>query len=147
MTTYDDADWHYGGDFPDDLPNEAGATHIGMFATWCLLTGFAGESVEDELEPLDSREITPGAFLMTVLDEKFVSDDLTADGNAFAVAYYAGQNEDSRYLDDYVDAFDTTADEIYRVEDSWETYDVIAERIGARFHEWMDAGRPQYVVA
>ena len=28
---YDDASWHYGGDFPKDLPIEAGATHTGMF--------------------------------------------------------------------------------------------------------------------
>ena len=35
---YDDAGWHVGGDFPDDLPPEAGATHIGMFAAWCMLT-------------------------------------------------------------------------------------------------------------
>ncbi|WP_265102660.1 hypothetical protein [Acinetobacter sp. 'aerobic (ED)'] len=34
---YDDASWHYGGDFPADLPQEAGATHIGMFLTWMLL--------------------------------------------------------------------------------------------------------------
>ncbi|MGO4202661.1 hypothetical protein AB4Z09_13080 [Rhodococcus sp. TAF43] len=147
LTKYDDADWHYGGIFPDDLPNEAGGTHIGMFVAWCLLSGFAGEDIADELEPLESRESTPGAFLMDVLDEKFVSDDLTADGNAFAVAYYAGEHDDSCYLVDYLDAFGTTPTEIYRVEDSWETYDVIADRIGARFHAWLDAGRPQFVSA
>lgn len=145
MTQYDDADWHYGGDFPDDLPHSAGGTHIGMFVTWCLLTGFAADRIEDELEPLEARETTPGAFLMEVLDERFVSDDLTADGNAFAVAYYAGRNDDSRYFDDYCDEFDTTAEDIYRVEDTWETYDRIADRIGDRFHAWMDSGRPQFV--
>ncbi len=83
LTQYDDADWHYGGDFPDDLPQAAAGTHIGMFVAWCLLTGFASEGVEDRLEPLETRETTPGAFLMKVLDERFASDDLTADGNAF----------------------------------------------------------------
>src|SRR6266404_3538306 len=34
---YDDASWHYGGDFPEDLPREAGATHTGMFVAWALL--------------------------------------------------------------------------------------------------------------
>ncbi|RML48695.1 DUF7832 domain-containing protein [Pseudomonas avellanae] len=28
---YDDASWHYNGNFPSDLPDTAGATHIGMF--------------------------------------------------------------------------------------------------------------------
>ncbi|WP_430334585.1 hypothetical protein [Rhodococcus sp. ACT016] len=145
MTKYDDADWHYGGTFPDDLPNEAGGTHIGMFVAWCMLAGFASEDIADELEPLESRETTPGAFLMDVLDEKFVSDDLTADGNAFAVAYYAGENDDSRYVDDYLAEFDTTAEEIYRVEDTWDVYDRIADRIGDRFHAWVEAGRPLYL--
>jgi hypothetical protein len=31
---YDDASWHYGGDFPADLPREAGSTHIAMFLAW-----------------------------------------------------------------------------------------------------------------
>lgn len=31
MTRYDRADWHSGGDFPKDLTDEAGGTHIGMF--------------------------------------------------------------------------------------------------------------------
>jgi len=39
---YDDASWHYGGDFPDDLPDEAGATHTGMFLAWALLSGLGG---------------------------------------------------------------------------------------------------------
>ncbi|WP_262497415.1 DUF7832 domain-containing protein [Pedobacter caeni] len=30
MAKYDDASWHYGGDFPKDLPQINGATHIGM---------------------------------------------------------------------------------------------------------------------
>lgn len=145
MTQYDDADWHYGDDFPDDLPKAAGGTHIGMFVTWCLLGGFAGEDIADELDPLESREQTPGQFLMDVLGEKFASDDLTADGNAFAVAYYVGRSDDSRYLDDYLDEFDTTAAELYRVEDTWEAYDRIADRIDDRFREWTDAGRPRFI--
>lgn len=40
---YDDASWHVGGEFPKELPPQAGATHIGMFAAWCMLAGLAGE--------------------------------------------------------------------------------------------------------
>jgi hypothetical protein len=36
MAKYDDASWHYGGDYPEDLPNENVATHIGMFLQWCI---------------------------------------------------------------------------------------------------------------
>ena len=40
---YDDASWHYGGDFPKDLPIEAGGTHIGMFFAWAVSSGLGGD--------------------------------------------------------------------------------------------------------
>lgn len=146
MTKYDDASWHYGGAYPEDLPDEAAATHIGMFVAWCLLNGFAGGEVEGELTELQEREVTPGAFLMQVLDEKFVSDDLTDDGNAFAVAYYVGKDNDSRYVDDYLAAFQTSTTDIYRVPDTWEVFDRVADRISARHNAWIAVGRPRYIV-
>jgi hypothetical protein len=54
---YDDASWHYGGDFPKDLDDMAGATHIGMFVAWCLLNGLGGalhtEEFPEDLHGLD----------------------------------------------------------------------------------------------
>lgn len=48
MAKYDDAAWHYNGDFPKDLPKENGATHIGMLLTWCIeMELVAEEQVED----------------------------------------------------------------------------------------------------
>ena len=65
---YDDASWHYGGDFPADLADEAGATHTGMFVAWALLSGLGGElhTVEcpEDMEALNSRAIAPGAFFL-----------------------------------------------------------------------------------
>jgi len=45
---YDDASWHYDGEFPADLPPEAGATHIGMYLAWCLLNELAGPLYTDD---------------------------------------------------------------------------------------------------
>ena len=45
---YDDASWHSEGDFPDDLPEEAGGTHIGMFFAWALLSGMGGDEDKDD---------------------------------------------------------------------------------------------------
>jgi hypothetical protein len=36
---YDDASWHYGGDFPTDLPRKAGSTHIALFLACAVLNG------------------------------------------------------------------------------------------------------------
>ena len=32
---YDDASWHYGGNFPKGLSRKNGATHIAFFLVWC----------------------------------------------------------------------------------------------------------------
>jgi len=50
MTKYDDASWHYGGEYPAGLPNEAAGTHIGMFFAWCMLNGCASKEVADEVD-------------------------------------------------------------------------------------------------
>jgi hypothetical protein len=37
---YDRADWHYGSDFPNDVPDENGGTHIGMFLAWAIINNW-----------------------------------------------------------------------------------------------------------
>ena len=82
---YDDASWHYGGDFPDDLPNEAGATHIGMYVAWCLLNQLGCElqfkEWPEEFKKLLSRTVTPGAWFLHTCDEKFTDEELSEEGN------------------------------------------------------------------
>lgn len=45
---YDKMDWHYGGNFPEDLPPENGGTHIGMFLAWAIIQGLSGELHDEE---------------------------------------------------------------------------------------------------
>jgi len=33
MAKYDDASWHYGGEYPENISEENASTHIGMFLT------------------------------------------------------------------------------------------------------------------
>ncbi|WP_214350949.1 hypothetical protein [Pseudomonas congelans] len=147
---YDDASWHYNGNFPSDLPHTAGATHIGMFLAWMLLNELASEELlddaESELNALEKRELTGGAFVISMLDEKLTDQEFNAVGNAFAIAYYEGLNNDSRYVDDYVLAFGVTQDAIYSVEDTWANYDKLSPLIDARFAEWQAMGKPEYIV-
>lgn len=135
---YDDASWHYGGQFPKDLKNAAGATHIAMFSAWCLLHGLGGalhaEDFADDLERLRSRQTTPGEWFINTCDAKFTDEDLNAEGNAFAAFYYAP--EQSPYPTDYETAVAQDLDSIYHVPDSWETYDLLAPVIEQRYGEW-----------
>lgn len=135
---YDDASWHYGGDFPSDLPNEAGATHIGMFVAWALLNGLPGEVHTDEfpedLKRLKSREITPGQFLITACDEKFTDEDLNDEGNAFTQAYFDLQT--GKYLTDYESILGANVPSLYYVPDTWESFDKLSPIIKERFLQW-----------
>ena len=137
---YDDASWHYEGDFPDDLPPEAGATHIGMFLAWALLHGFAGEIHNEDfpetLEQLRQRTITPGEFLIRACDEKFTDEDLSDEGNAFAGFYFGSPDQSVSYLDDYESTLGEKGKSLYYIADTWQNYDRLAPVIQKRFDGW-----------
>ena len=140
---YDDASWHYGGNFPDGLPENAGATHIGMFLSWAALNGLAGdlhvEDFSDDLGRLRGRTITPAAWFISVCDEKLTDEDLNEEGNQFAQAYYAGENGlhliEGSYLLDLSDAF-SASETLYHVPDTWATYDILEPIIRSRYDAW-----------
>jgi hypothetical protein len=135
---YDDASWHYGGEFPAELPQEAGATHIGMFLSWCLLSGLGGEffalEFPAELEGLRQRQTTPGAFLLNSCDEKFIDEWLSEEGNRFATAYYQG--DPNPYLTDYEMLFLEKHPALYDVPDTWESFEKLRPVLDYRLESW-----------
>ena len=142
---YDDASWHYGGEFPDNLPDEAGGTHIGMFLCWCLLHGFAGElhneDSADGLAKLRTREITGTEFLFQYCDEKFTDEDLNEEGNAFAAFYFSpvgGQY--GPYIPDYQSALNIDNENMYFVADTWANYDKVEPLIDSAYEQWKARG-------
>ena len=135
---YDDASWHYGGDFPKDLPVEAGATHIGMFFAWAVLSDLAGEIHTEEMpadiERLKSRSNTPRTLFLQMCDGKFTDDDLNEEGNAFAQAYYI--SETNVYYSDYERTLGVGLPGLYYVKDSWETFGTLKPVLDKRFADW-----------
>ncbi len=139
---HDDASWHYGGRFPEDLPREAGGTHIGMFLAWAIINHLENEmhldQSQEDLVAVRERRMTGRTFLFKVCDEKFCDDDLSDKGNAFAQWYYI-----DRYWDDYLDTFFpdiwaiyNTAGTVYHVADTWENFDKLAPLITTRYETW-----------
>lgn len=147
---YDDASWHYEGTYPKDLPDAASATHIGMFLNWMVINDRVSEALledaEDELGDLKERSITGAQFVLSMLDERITDQEFDKTGNAFALAYYQGLENDSRYIDDYFQAFGVNEQSLYRVDDTWANYDKLAGLIDARYKAWDEAGRPEYIV-
>jgi hypothetical protein len=146
---YDDASWHYGGNFPKGLPERAGATHIGMFVAWMIVNKFHSEELAEDvgefLEKLLRREITGAEFVMAALDEKFTDQDLNKEGNGFTLAYYQGKNNASRYVEDYFALFGVDESSCYGVGDTWENFDLLAPHIAARLDDWRRLGRPTFL--
>jgi hypothetical protein len=137
---YDDASWHYGGDFPEGLPPEAGATHIAIFVAWAATAGLIGQFHSDEspelLTRLLDRSITPGAWFIAVCDEKFTDQDLNEEGNAFAADYYLdSEPKKHNYLGDYAQAFPGLED-LYCVPDDWDSLDRLKPLLDKRLSDW-----------
>lgn len=133
---YDDASWHYGGDYPKGLAPEAAMTHIGMFLGWTVDRGLEGdflrEDCADDLARFRAREITGAELLGRCCDGKLSSEELNEEGNAFAAWYY-----EKKYLDDYADTCGGEDDaSIYEVPDSWERFDALGAKIDGRFAAW-----------
>ena len=152
MVKYDDASWHYGGDFPKDLGEENAATHIGMFLGWCinndLISDELNEISKKDIDDVKSRKITGSEFLFKVCDGKFIHNDLSEYGQEFTNDYYESvQSKFAKkfcdYIGDFTDVFCEKAEKngfeyetLYHVENTWENYDLIVEKLDERFIQW-----------
>ncbi|MGW0252666.1 DUF7832 domain-containing protein [Nocardia goodfellowii] len=136
MTKYDDMSWHYDGDYPDDLDEDAAATHIGMYLAWAIHHGLASQQHDHGKHDLLQQRITPGDYFRYTNTEHLTDNDFTADGNAFTADYY----DSSRYLDDYEKLF-RRLPSMYHAPDSWETYSRVQKQISKRYNRWIKQHR------
>lgn len=136
MVKYDDASWHYGGDYPEGLAPEAAMTHIGMFLGWIVDNGLEGEYLKEEcaeeLARFRGREMTGAELLGRCCDGKLTSEELNAEANGFAEWYY-----EREYLGDYAETCSDDDDlSIYEEPDSWERFAAVSGVIGERYESW-----------
>jgi len=136
--SYDCADWHYGGKYPQGLPRENGGTHIGIFLAWAILNGLEGEELQEDssaaLAAVRERQMTGRQFLFRECDEKLVDCHLNEEGNGFAEHYYS--RPEWLYMKDYKHVMVGALPSLYHVEDTWDNYDKMAAVITQRFDEW-----------
>lgn len=145
MAKYDDASWHYSGEFPKNLPKINGATHIGIFLEWCIQNDLMSEEqiddfYEDILKVKDNK-MSGIEYLINNCDKKFSDTDLNEIGNDFAMAYYESDTEFGKqysdYLSDYCQVLDNnTNNTIYHIENTSENRKRMKSIIDKRFVEW-----------
>lgn len=131
---YDDASWHYGGDFPEGLPESAGAIHSGLFVAWAIQAGLGSEEVEGDAHLILERKVTPATFVMEHWDGKFGDSMLSDEGNAFASFYF--EPEGRGFVVDYGEILVKDLPTYYHVPDTWESFDRIKSIIDTRYREW-----------
>lgn len=106
---YDDASWHYGGEFPEGSPIEYGATHIALIMKWCFQKGWAGDlhinnvASNNDLQKMIANEMSATDFFMHWCDGKLTDEDFNEQGNVFLKEYYG--KEGALYLPDYASFF------------------------------------------
>jgi len=142
MASYDRMDWHYGGDYPENLPTENGGTHIGMFLAWIINNNLQGElhrqESNDSIRKVLTREWTGRDFLVNECDEKFWEDCMNDEGNEFTKFYYETVRESgvSYFLEDYSGLFGNAIESIYEVENTWDNYDRLKPLVDKRYEDW-----------
>lgn len=136
MGSIDRADWHYGNDFPKNLPEDSGGTHIGMYLNWIIDNELIGEfhltESKDGIEKVKSREITGRDFLFNYCDGKFWNEELNGIGLEFTESYYSS----GKYFEDYGKVLANELNSIYEVKDNRQNYNLIKEKLDHRFKKW-----------
>lgn len=139
---YDRADWHYKGDYPDDLPPQNGGTHIGIFFAWLVNQHLESESMtiafSSELDGIRARTLSGREFLAKLRDGELAEGDLNETANAFARSYY----DSDIYFKDYAEVLAGGLPSLYHVDDTWDNYDLMAQRIDERYRAWQKQRRP-----
>ena len=144
---YDNVTWHSGGNYPEDLPPDNAATHIGMFLEWCLCNGLASDELAEDsgedIAEVCNGNMTGAEFLLNNCDGKFWDDDLSETGQAFAGDYYNNDSDFAEYTEDYGKVVAETERKngveypsLYHFENSPENRRAVAEVISKRFQEW-----------
>jgi len=122
VASIDRADWHYDADnFPDDLPEANGATHIAMFVRWAIENGlFVDDATPPEMiEAVRAGKMSARDFVLDELDGKLWPSMLTDQCANFAEARW------SDFILEYA-GLPFEGDTLYHVEDNEENYRAVA---------------------
>lgn len=138
---YDKAKWHFGGDFPSDLPIFQGYVHTGLFLGWLIDNDLVSEefreSNEERIAAFKSKKMTGPKVFEEGCDGVLMLEDISEMGNRFALRYFDFTN--GRYLADYEETLGQELPSLYYVQDTWENYTRLKQILDQRLLEWRNA--------
>jgi hypothetical protein len=135
MSKLDDAAWHQNGDsFPEGVPEENAATHIGCFVAWAIgrdLWGrFLPAKAGPAIEAVAQGRLSGRSFVLQECDGKLLGEMLNEEGAAFAEKYYP------TYIKDYQQVLAKGLSSDYLVDDNDANQHRIAAVLDQRFAHW-----------
>jgi len=123
-------------DFPEELESEQAYMYGGLFLGWLadhdllsLNTEFSEQAVQD----FKKREISCVDLYCRGFAECIFGEDLTEEGFFFMLYYYEGN-----YGYDYEQVLTSELPSIFHVKNTWENYELIAEKINQRYKKWKE---------
>ncbi|MCA9274965.1 MAG: hypothetical protein KDA29_02970 [Phycisphaerales bacterium] len=135
--SFDKGKWHWGGNYPEGLPEENGSTHIAMFFGWAVDNELVAEKFAGETIITKFRKREASLYeLIAWFDEVLVGDMLTQLGAAFAHDYYAGEGRKT-FFNDYEKTVGKRVPTLYHVEPSFDNYAIVSKVIDRRFKKWL----------
>ena len=135
MAKLDDVSWHLNGDsFPEGLPEENAATHMGCFVAWAIKRGLWDVTMFDgsgqAIEAVAQGRLSGRSFVLQECDGKLLSQMLNAEGEAFAKKCY------DPYIKDYRQVLVKGLDSDYLVEDNAANQQKVDAVLDQRFAQW-----------
>ncbi len=135
IKTLDKADWHFNGDFPEELDIYQGYVHTGMFIGWLIENELVTDDFKKEFAPqidlIKLRKMSPTKFYQDMLDGVFLNEIITPSAINFVEKYFDFKN--GQYLTDYENTIGKGFSCLYYVQDTWDNYNEIAEAITKRY--------------
>lgn len=137
---FDNAAWHYGGDFPSDLSDHQAYVHTGFYIGWLLQRrlfslNFQTEN-KDDINQFMEQKITAPGFYKNFMDGKFMSDELTDTATRFTKDYFSTDFSKSLYIHDLIASLCNNLPSVYYVKDNWDNFKTMYAIIERRFKEW-----------
>ena len=137
---FDNAEWHYGGDFPSDLKSHQAFVHTGLFIGWLINNDLFDDNFKQTngagIDRFLGQVITGPEFFSEYMDGLFGSYQLSDEGIKFVKYYFGTDFTKSQYIIDLISRLLGDLPSLYHIKDSWENFAIISEVIDERFIEW-----------
>jgi hypothetical protein len=137
--TYDRAEYHKQAVADEALEPDQAFVHTGMFLGWLVDQKLLSEELVakagPELAQFIERKLT-GPGLYKAWQGELREDMLSEAANAFARAYF--DFDRGRYLEDYAELLAPSGATLLAVEDTWQHFQSLSQRLSQRLQEWKD---------